>query len=69
MLWRNSGAIIKRVHTMSEWLPGYDAWKLQTPPEYDEPEERDEADPDRERDEAIERDYLDRLYPPQADEG
>lgn len=47
---------------MSETLPGYDEWKLQTPPEYDEPEEREEPDPDYERDEAIERERVDAMF-------
>lgn len=43
-------------------LPGYDEWKTTDPRDYEPEETRVEQDPDDARDEAIEREYLDRQW-------
>jgi hypothetical protein len=42
-------------------LPGYDEWKTTDPRDYERPP-REEPDPDRVRDEAIERDRFEKYW-------
>jgi hypothetical protein len=51
-----------RVDPYPNGLPGYDEWKTTDPRDLEPEEPRVEQDPDDARDEAIEREYLDRQF-------